>query len=276
MTPMSPDPGYWNQQFQFRKILPDFEDYLQSMERRSASLSLEFRREFQRINYGSDPRQWVEISGTPQEGRLLPVFIHGGYWRALSAEEHRFVLPALKSLNGANGANGAVANLEYRLLPHVSLKEIIADAVAGLRMLSEQTKSRLIVIGHSAGGHLATMAAQELKQQIVGVLAISGLYDLKPLQWSFLKDEIGLTEDKMAGAIPLEAWQAQTAEHITVAVGEAETPEMHRQAHIFASSHGAKFLEVPDKHHMTVLDDLADTHGLLISEAKAIITKKGR
>ncbi len=264
--------GYWNQQFQFRKILPDFEDYLQSMERRSANLSLEF----QRVSYGSDPRQWVEISGTPEEGRVLPVFIHGGYWRALSAEEHRFVLPALKSLNGANGASGAVANLEYRLLPHVTLKGIIGDVVAGLRMLSEQTKSRLIVIGHSAGGHLATMAAQELKQQIVGVLAISGLYDLKPLQWSFLKDEIGLTEDKMAGAIPLEAWQAQTAEHITVAVGEAETPEMHRQAHIFASSHGAKFLEVPDKHHMTVLDDLADTHGLLISEAKAIITKKGR
>ncbi|WP_222869724.1 alpha/beta hydrolase [Roseobacter fucihabitans] len=243
------------------QVLPDFHSYLASMKRRSASVTSAF----QRLTYGDDPRQYVEWTGTPSKDRPLPVFIHGGYWRALTAQDHRFVLPAIQS------ATGAVANLEYRLLPHVTLRDIVMDAVQGLHALSERFHCPLVVIGHSAGGHLAAMAARQIPDRIVAAIGISGLYDLTPLQWSFLREEVGLTLADLRGQSPQDVWEGHDASHITVAVGANETPEFLRQSHMFANAHGALSLTIPDAHHMTVLDDLADPQGVMIAHLTTIL-----
>ncbi len=157
--------SYWDGQFQFTKLLPDFQDCLARMQTRSDVVCDGL--DLQKTSDGVHQRQWCELSGCPESGAVLPVFIHGGYWRALEAERHRFVLPALKSLNGA------VANLEYRLMPEVSLADIVDDACSGLKKLSELTGSRLLPVGHSAGGHLAVTCAR-LMPDIVADLADFG------------------------------------------------------------------------------------------------------
>lgn len=247
--------SYWDQQFQFSKLLPDFQSCLAGMQTRSDKVADHL--ELQRLPYGAHPRQWVEMSGQPARGDVLPVFIHGGYWRALEAERHRFVLPPLKALRGA------VANVEYRLMPEVHLRDIIEDTCAALRLLAQQTGCRLFPIGHSAGGHLAVMAARLLPDHVIGAMAISGLYELAPLHWSFLRDEIGLSTDSFEGCAPQQLWEGHDASHLVLAVGANETAEFHRQAQVFASSHGAQILQVPERHHMTVLDDLAQMDGVL-------------
>jgi arylformamidase len=243
--------SYWNRQFQFARLLPGFQDILTSMQARSDAVAVSLN--LRRVAYGPHPRQWVEVSGE-QAGAVLPVFIHGGYWRALEAERHRFVLPRLRALTGA------VANLEYRLMPEVSLAEIVADACAGLRMLAANTGCRLLVIGHSAGGHLAVTAAHHLPHEVAGAMAISGLYDLTPLPWSFLREEIGLTAAHVAGQSPQHFWQGDAASTI-IAVGAEETGEFRRQAQMFAATHGTRLLDIPGAHHMSVLDDLTAEAG---------------
>ena len=247
---------YWDSQFQFREVLPDFEDCLARMQIRSDAVR--DRLSLETLTYGEDSRQWCEVAGQMPAGGILPVFIHGGYWRALEAERHRFVLPALQ------GINGAVGNLEYRLLPHVSLSDIIDDACAGLKALSAHSSCRVLAIGHSAGGHLATMAARFLPDIVAGAVSVSGLYDLRPLQWSFLREEIGLRFEDIDGHSPQDLWAGCDARNVVTAVGENETNEFQRQAHVFASSHSAHFLSVPNAHHMTVLDDLERSNGALI------------
>lgn len=243
--------GYWNSQFDFRSLLPDFQTYLDSMGARSNAVSLAFDRH----SYGDHPRQFVELSGTPQS--ILPVFVHGGYWRALTADTHRFALPHFAK------EHGAIANLEYRLLPEVTLVEIVEDALAGLGKIADQTGARLFVLGHSAGGHLAVMGALRCPEIVVGAVGISGLYDLTPLPWTFLREEVGLTAADLTGQSPLEEWDAGPADNILVAVGENETPEFHRQMHVFSNTHGATTFTVPGAHHMTVLDALADPYSAL-------------
>lgn len=238
--------SYWNSQFQFSSLLPDFQNYLDSMEARSERVPLSFQKHI----YGDHPRQFVEFSGVPQS--ILPIFIHGGYWRALTAGAHRFALPHFAE------DHGAIANLEYRLLPEVTLAEIVEDAVAGLRKIADHSGARLFVIGHSAGGHLAVMGALQCPDIVVGAVSISGIYDLTPLPWTFLSSEVGLTASDVANQSPLEEWVGDSADHVVAAVGENETPEFHRQAHMFASAHGADTFTVPGAHHMTVLDALAD------------------
>lgn len=251
--------GYWDSQFDFRRLLPDFQAYLDSMATRSAAVSLPF----EMLRYGDHPRQFVECSGTPQS--ILPVFIHGGYWRALTADVHRFALPHFAK------DYGAVANLEYRLMPEVTLADIVEDTVAGLRRIAARAKTRLFVIGHSAGAHLAVMGALRCRDIVIGAVGISGLYDLTPLPWTFLRQEIGLTPADLGGQSPLEVWDGAVADHLLLAVGECETPELHRQSQIFACTHGARTFIIPGAHHMAVLDALADPKSTLNTEIRSRI-----
>ncbi|MEM9840903.1 MAG: alpha/beta hydrolase [Pseudomonadota bacterium] len=256
--------SYWDSQFHFRSLLPDFQACLDSMAARSEAVPLAF----EGIVYGDHTRQFVELSGRP--GAILPVFIHGGYWRALRVEDHRFALPHFAQ------KHGAVANLEYRLLPDVTLAEIVEDALAGLRRLADKTAARLFIIGHSAGGHLAVMGALRCPDIVAGAVSISGLYDLTPLPWTFLKDEVGLTAAALVGQSPIEEWDTGPADQILVAVGQDETPEFHRQAHLFASSHGAAPFTIEGAHHMTVLDALADPSSALNTEIRTRIQSAQR
>ena len=249
--------SYWDSQFNFRKVLPDFEDYLANMTARSAACAMQF----ERVKYGAHPRQFVELTGTPH--KVLPVFIHGGYWRALTADMHRFVLPHFFE------EYGAVANLEYRLLPEVTLADIVEDALAGLKTLADKTGTQLMVIGHSAGGHLAVMSALRLPDIASGAVGISGLYDLTPLPWTFLRNEVGLTDADIMGQSPVNLWNGHPAQHVLVAVGEKETAEFHRQAHVFASMHNAQTFTIPGAHHMTVLDALSDPSSTLNAEIRS-------
>jgi arylformamidase len=238
-------------------VLPDFESYLAGMTARSEACAIQF----ERVQYGQHPRQFVDITGTPD--RVLPVFIHGGYWRALTADMHRFVLPHFAD------EHGAVANFEYRLLPEVTLADIVEDALAGLKAIADKTDARLMVIGHSAGGHLAVMSALRMPEIVAGAVSISGLYDLTPLPWTFLHQEVGLTAADIIGLSPLEIWNTGPAPQLLLAVGEAETAEFHRQAHIFASTHGAATFTVPGAHHMTVLDALSQPSSTLNAEIRS-------
>ena len=79
----------------------------------------------------------------------LALFIHGGYWRALD--------PSLFSqmARGANAHGIAVAVVGDDLCPQVTISEIIDQFRRACLFLWLRTGSRMMVYGHSAGGHLA-------------------------------------------------------------------------------------------------------------------------
>ncbi len=64
---------FWDTQFRFSSILPDFEDWLARMAKDSRAVS-----KTERAAYGEHPRQWVEwIDGSGSDS-VLSVIIHGG------------------------------------------------------------------------------------------------------------------------------------------------------------------------------------------------------
>ncbi|WP_458780456.1 alpha/beta hydrolase family protein [Arthrobacter sp. D3-16] len=119
----------------------------------------------QRYSYGDDPSQWGELflPELPDGGlhRGVAVVIHGGYWRSKYGAELG------EPLAGDLAANGLAAwNLEYRRAgngggwPHT-----FQDVLAGIDKLQDLASShaldlsRVVALGHSAGGHLAVWAA---------------------------------------------------------------------------------------------------------------------
>ena len=196
------------------------------------------------------------------------VFIHGGYWRRFSARDHDFVVPQLV----AAGLTVVVVN--YALCPIVSLDEIVRQVRAAIAWTYGHAgevgadPSRLTVSGHSAGGHLTAMALLTdwagdygLPADVIkGAVAISGLYDLGFLPYSYIQPKVQATWDQVARLSPIRHLPA-AAPPLLVAVGGDETDEFRRQSRDFHAAWRSAglpgdYLEPPGKHHLTVLEEL--------------------
>ncbi|MFD1212913.1 alpha/beta hydrolase family protein [Arthrobacter sp. GCM10027362] len=117
------------------------------------------------LQYGSSDQQTVEFLIPPNTGRPrgTAVLIHGGYWRA------RFDATLMHPLAKDLTARGwAVANIEYRRVGNgggwpATLDDVQA-ALQAVRSATPRDRAGLPVvgIGHSVGGQLALLAAEDL------------------------------------------------------------------------------------------------------------------
>ena len=208
-------------------------------------------------------------------GAPVHIFIHGGYWRRFSARDHDFVVPQLV----AAGLTTMVVN--YALCPSVSLDEIVRQVRAAIAWAFGHAAefgadpSRLTVSGHSAGGHLTAMALLTdwvgdygLPADLIkGAVAISGLYDLGFVPYSYVQPKVQATWDQVARLSPIRHLPA-AAPPLLVAVGGDETDEFRRQARDFhaawtAAGLSGSYLEPPGKHHLTVLEELENPNSEL-------------
>jgi arylformamidase len=216
------------------------------------------------LAYGEHDRQKVDTFGIdPKVKSALVVFIHGGYWRMLGHEAFSHFS------QGLNDQGLGVLVPSYQLCPDVAINDIITD----LRLLCAWAwrtyERKLVVTGHSAGGHLAAaMVATDWKEfdlpadLVVAGLGISGLYDLRPLMATKLNETLQLDEPAARAASPL-LWPTPIGKRFQAWVGRDESDEFKRQSDTIAacwSGAGAPTtsVHVPNKNHFTVIDDLRD------------------
>jgi acetyl esterase/lipase len=153
--------------------------------------------EYLRIAYGKDPDQFGELWLPKNVQAPIPVvvLIHGGCWQA-SLPGLELINPVAEDLS-AHGV--AVWNIEYKRLgaqgggyPGTFLD--VADGIDALNTIAADYHldlSKVVVAGHSAGGHLALWAASRKriakssllhKDQplpIHSVVTLAGINDLK-------------------------------------------------------------------------------------------------
>lgn len=148
------------------------------------------------LPYGPDPEQYAELtlpgSGV-RAGTPAVIIIHGGYWRSrYSADLGR---PLARDLAGRGFA---CWNLEYRRAGNGGgWPETFQDICAGIDALAPAAArhgldlSRVLLLGHSAGGHLAALAAARTfaRVPVAGVVLQSGVLDLAAAH------RLGLSED---------------------------------------------------------------------------------
>lgn len=148
----------------------------------------------ERIAYGSAPEQFGDLRMPVGPGPHPAIlFIHGGYWRARYDLEHAGNLCAALTTAGI-----ATWNLEYRRVgnPGGGWPGTFQDLVAGAHKLVDLAPSygidpgRIVVMGHSAGGHLATwiggVAKVPIDAEIAGeplafraTVSLAGVLDLE-------------------------------------------------------------------------------------------------
>ena len=231
--------------------------------------------------YGPDPTERLDVFAPNRPGAPVFVYIHGGYWRALGKRDHSFVAPPLVAAGAMVVAPG------YALCPAVSIEHIVLQVVRALAWTYRHAREyggdpeRIVVAGHSAGGHLATMmlacdwpaVGRDLPQDLVdAALSISGLYDLEPLRHApFLADDLGLTAASAQRASP--AAFPPPRRSLVAVVGADESEEFHRQSSLIASRWGDRVstVVVPGRHHMDVLHELAEPASIVHAHALRLL-----
>jgi arylformamidase len=241
----------------------DAEDY--------RALAMQERRAELGLAYGESPRQFIDLfSPRPDVTAPLALFVHGGWWRSLE--------PAMFShmARGLNAHGVAVAVAGYDLCPHVAIADIIEQIRHACLFLWLRTKQRLLVYGHSAGGHLAgAMLATDWPtlypkagDLVPAAYSISGVFDLAPLTGISVNQDLRLDDASAREVSPL-TWPAPKGHTFDAVVGGLESSEFLRQSQAIADTWGkagvaTRYEAIPGVNHFTVINALADPQSAMV------------
>lgn len=217
----------------------------------------------ERVAYGDHPDEWLWYAPAGPAAPLF-VFVHGGYWRRLSGDDGCFLFPA------ARAAGFACASVNYSLCPHEPLDVLVSQVRRAVRFLlggglGGHDPSRVHVAGHSAGGHLAAMTMLEVPD-VAGWVYVSGVFDLEPIPFTTINDDVRLDAATARRLSPLAAPTPDRGPvPVVVTWGALETAEFARQSRSWArqwtsvpSHRPPTVVAAAGRNHFDVLFDLLD------------------
>ncbi|MCY4364573.1 MAG: alpha/beta hydrolase [Gammaproteobacteria bacterium] len=223
------------------------------------------------VPYGpAGPRQTLDIF-TPETGKApVLIFIHGGYWYFNSKDPRRF--PAKELI--PRGI--AWVPINYRLVPNVTMTEVVADVRNAVKWLYEHSADygcdpeRIYVSGNSAGGHLtAELISDDWPEQyglpadvVKGACAISGLYDLEPLLECEPNEKLRLDLESARRYSPIHHLSRRPVPAI-ITCGANESAEFRRQTGSYAkrceqAAYPVTHMEINGHDHFSIIGELAN------------------
>ena len=144
--------------------------------------------------YGDADRQVLDIYVPEAHHELSPVIVYfyGGSWKRGSRQTYRFIAEAFAP------KGFVVAIPDYRLYPDVRFPTFVEDAASAIRWVREHAPrfggdpDRIILMGHSAGAHIAALLAFDDRYlsnagvpatSLSGMVGIAGPYAFDPLAY---------------------------------------------------------------------------------------------
>jgi arylformamidase len=277
-TPEFVERGYNN-----RAAVPDHARWLAHYPRASAEARAALAPKLD-LRYGPGPKETLDLFLPPGRARGTFVFLHGGYWRAFDKSDFSFVATPFV----AQGL--AVAVVNYDLCPDVSIAAIVDECRRALGWIVREGAAqgahpgRVVVGGHSAGGHLTAMlfatdwsAHGFAEHPVAGGVSLSGVHDLAPMvQFASYNTDLKLDDAEAARQSPV-LLAPRTRAPLVLAAGADETSEFVRQTRILwdawpqnrpAGATGPML--IAGRNHFNVVVDFADASSDLTQAALAL------
>jgi arylformamidase len=258
-------------QYNNRFHVPDFEKYLN----RGESLSRQAEKKYKPVKdlaYGDSPRECLDIFPSPNPGSKTLIFIHGGYWQRLDKSLFHFVADSFINY----GITTVLIN--YLLAPAAKMDRIVLSCRKAVSWVYKNIAQwngdpdQIYIAGHSAGAHLATMLitneGNQSKQNFIkGICAISGLYNLIPIQLSNINDAIQMDKEMAIRNSPVFMNPAESCS-LLLTVGDEETTEFKDQSSELHNKwknkiQSVKLETIPGLNHFSIIDSVYETDSVL-------------
>jgi arylformamidase len=252
-----------------RGRVPEHPEILAKMDRDAAAYRAASPQAQLGVSYGPSARQFIDLFPAKTEAAPLALFIHGGYWRSRAPSSYNHLAANLN----ARGIDVAIAG--YDLCPQMTVAAIIDQLRAACLFLWRLRKQRMLVFGHSAGGHLtACMVATDWSaiapdapaDLVPSAYAISGVFDLTPLLPLSQNADLRLDMAEATRVSPL-FWKLPPGRVFDV--GGAESYEFRWQSRVVAAGwrgHAqTRYEEIPGANHFTVVEPLSDVNSPMVA-----------
>jgi acetyl esterase/lipase len=227
------------------------------------------------LAYGPHPDHVIDVRLPPSRPAPLVVMIHGGFWRAAYDRTHTGPLTSALAAAGY-----VVAIPEFRRTGQEgggwpgTFDDITAALDAVPRLLAPYSEDPPVLLGHSAGGHLAVWAATRLSPpgaspsnvpgvRIKAVVSLAGCVDLAMCSALGLDD--GATDLLLGGppsavpdryALTDPARLPTPAVPVTLLHGTADDRVPIEVSRSYAERTGVPLRELPGTGHFALIDPL--------------------
>lgn len=253
----------WDDAYSNSAYIPGSDGY----ESRLAAAAAGFRAEWagrllrEGVAYGPHPRQQLDLflpHGTPHG---LIVFVHGGYWMSFDRDSWSHLAA------GPLARGWAVAIPGYVLAPETRIARITAMIAEAIFVAAAAVPGPVRLVGHSAGGHLVarqicagTRLPHALVSRIDRVVAISGLFDLRPMLHLTLNLTLRLDLAEARAESPA-LLDPLPGTDFCAWVGADERPEFLRQSALIANIWSGLDIRTrhrveSGRHHLSVIEGL--------------------
>ena len=221
------------------------------------------------VAYGIDPAQVADVRYGGGR-RPLVVLIHGGFWRPEIDRAHTGSMTVALAREG-----WTVAAIEYRSIPRHP--DLTADDVAlsldALPGKVARHDGRVLVMGHSAGGHLALWAAST-RPGVCGALALAPVADLRLAHALNLGEGaapafLGEDPDRRADLDPKRMPSPAIA--VTIVHGDADEIVPLSVSESYVTAHPrARLARLRDVGHFAVIDPVSDAWPTVLAELQRL------
>ncbi len=165
------------------------------------------------VPYGDGPRRTLDVYAPEARPTNAPVivFFYGGGWSSGAKGDYTFA-------GDAFAAQGFVTFVpDYRVYPEVRFPGFVEDAAEALRWVQANAAryggdpDRIVLVGHSAGAHIAMLTALDPhyaqqadfdRSAIRGVVGLAGAYGFDNFNMPLLRNVFGAATDPMT-AMPV-------------------------------------------------------------------------
>jgi arylformamidase len=257
-----------DQQYNNRFNSLDHESHLQQWELVNRETEKKYKL-YKSIAYGELERETLDIFPSDQPNAKTLVFIHGGYWYKNGPFDVYLIAEAFR------GYGITTVLIGYPLMPDHPLDQLVASCRKAIGWVYQNISGyhgnpeQVYVAGHSAGGHLAAMMMatnwpqfdSTLPSNIIkGVCAISGLYNLLPVQLCYVNEILKMDDATVIRNSPVHL-SPETPCPLILAVGGEETAEYKAQTdELFTTwkEKGAdvQVMDITGTNHFSVLTSL--------------------
>ena len=275
-------PGsHLDREYDLRAAFPDYVRYFEDWRDRSRR-ARECLPCLLNVPYGEGSRDRVDFFPAMSQPAPLLVYVHGGYWRSMDKSDFSFVaIPFVK-----RGVSLALIN--YDLFPGTTMSSVVGKVRGAYAWVVENAGNSSVrwnsvhLAGWSAGAHLAAMivcaesCSMSRTAPISSLLALSGIYDLRPILQTSANGDLCLDQVEADRNSPIHLAPPDRTCPVSLMWGANETGEFRKQSSLLADVWRAKgadlvVREVPNAHHYDVMDALADEDSVIFRTAVELL-----